>query len=91
MSNYTCKTQYSTDGSTWKNDPITVPVTHNSTVTVYVKNSYTPITADLIDDNIIIKHGVNVNGAPTDGDDDDTNAAHCQKERTICPIRPRWI
>ena len=83
VSNYTCKTQYSTDGSTWKNDPITVPVTHNSTVTVYVKNSYTPITADLIDDNIIIKHGVNVNGAPTDGDDDDTNAHIVKKNATI--------
>ena len=83
VSNYTCKTQYSTDGSTWKNDPITVPVTHNSTVTVYVKNSYTPITADLIDDNIIIKHGVNVNGAPTDGDDDDTTAHIVEKNATI--------
>lgn len=85
VSNYTCKTQYSTDGSTWKNDPITVPVTHNSTVTVYVKNSYTPITADLIDDNITIKHGVNVNGAPTDGDDDDddTTAHIVEKNATI--------
>ena len=83
VSNYTCKTQYSTDGSTWKNDPITVPVTHNSTVTVYVKNSYTPITADLIDDNIIIKHGVNVNGAPADGDDDDTTAHIVEKNATI--------
>ena len=30
----------------------------NSTVTVYVKNSYTPITADLIDDAITISHKV---------------------------------
>ena len=44
-----------------------MPVTSNSTVTVYVKNSYTPITADLIDDAITIKHGVNA--APADGDD----------------------
>ena len=31
----------------------------NDTVTVYVKNSYTPITADLIDDAITIYHQVN--------------------------------
>lgn len=42
-----------------------------------------PITADLIDDNIIIKHGVNVNGAPTDGDDDDTTAHIVEKNATI--------
>ena len=47
----------------------------NNTVTVYVKNSYTPITADLIDDDITIKHGVN--GAPADGDD---SAAHIVKK-----------
>ena len=42
-----------------------------------------PITADLIDDNIIIKHGVNVNGAPADGDDDDTTAHIVEKNATI--------
>ena len=76
---YTCKTQYSTDGSTWQDIPISVPVTHNSTVTVYVKNSYTPITADLIDDNITIKHGVN--GAPAD--DDDSTAHIVKKDAKI--------
>ena len=34
-------------------------VASNDTVTVYVKNSYTPITADLIDDAITIYHQVN--------------------------------
>ena len=69
VSGYRCTTQYSTDKdkAEWQNTPITVPVTSNSTVTVYVKNSYTPITADLIDDAITIKHGVNA--APADGDD----------------------
>ena len=33
-------------------------VASNSTVTVYVKNSYTPITADLIDNAITIYHKV---------------------------------
>ena len=59
VSNYTCKTQYRTDSSTWQDTPITVSVASNSTVTVYVKNSYTPITADLIDNAITIYHQVN--------------------------------
>ena len=67
VNGYTCKTQYSTDNINWENTPISVTVPYNSTVTVYVKNSYTPITADLIDDAITIKHGVNA--APADGDD----------------------
>lgn len=68
---YRCATQYSTDKTNWQNTPITVSVASNDTVTVYVKNSYTPITADLIDNDITITHGVNA--APTDGDD---TAAH---------------
>ena len=40
-----------------------------------------PITADLIDDNIIIKHGVNAD--PEHGDDDDTNAHIVNKDATI--------
>lgn len=58
VSNYTCKTQYRTDSSTWQDTPITVSVASNSTVTVYVRNSYTPITADLIDNAITIYHKV---------------------------------
>ena len=58
VSNYTCKTQYRTDSSTCQDTPITVSVASNSTVTVYVKNSYTPITADLIDNAITIYHKV---------------------------------
>ena len=75
MNGYTCKTLYSTDKAKWQDTPITVSVASNNTVTVYVKNSYTPITADLIDDDITIKHGVN--GAPADGDD---SAAHIVKK-----------
>ena len=56
---YRCTTQYSKDCKTWQEAPITVSVTSNATVTVYVKNSYTPITADLIDDAITIYHQVN--------------------------------
>ena len=67
VDDYTCKTQYSTDGNTWEDTPIPVDVPYNGTARVYVKNSYTPITADLIDDNIAITHGVNA--APADGDD----------------------
>ena len=40
-----------------------------------------PITADLIDDNIIIKHGVDAN--PTHGDDDDSTAHIVKKNATI--------
>ena len=64
-------------------------VASNDTVTVYVKNSYTPITADLIDDNITIKHGVNadpehgVTADPEHGNDDDTNAHIVKKNATI--------
>ena len=75
VNGYTCKTLYSTDKAKWQDTPITVSVASNNTVTVYVKNSYTPITADLIDDDITIKHGVN--GAPADGDD---SAAHIVKK-----------
>lgn len=80
---YRCTTQYSTDKdkAEWQNTPITVSVTSNATVTVYVKNSYTPITADLIDDNITIKHGVNAD--PEHGNDDDTNAHIVKKNATI--------
>ena len=67
VSGYRCTTQYSTDRTHWRDTPITVSVASNDTMTVYVKNSYTPITADLIDDAITIKHGVNA--APADGDD----------------------
>ena len=45
---------------------------------------WTPLaqpTADLIDDNIIIKHGVDAN--PTHGDDDDTAAHIVEKNATI--------
>lgn len=56
---YRCTTQYSTDRTHWQDTPITVSVASNDTVTVYVKNSYTPITADLIDDAITIYHQVN--------------------------------
>lgn len=77
---YRCMTQYSADNIKWQNDPITVNVPSDRTVTVYVKNSYTPITADLIDNNIIIKHGVN--GAPVD-DDDSTTAHIVNKDATI--------
>ena len=59
VSGYRCTTQYSIDKVKWQEAPITVSVASNATVTVYVKNSYTPITADLIDNDIIIKHGVN--------------------------------
>ena len=58
VNGYRCTTQYSKDGKTWQEAPITVSVTSNDTVTVYVKNSYTPITADLIDDAITIYHKV---------------------------------
>ena len=58
VSNYTCTTLYSTDRTHWQNTPITVSVASNDTVTVYVKNSYTPITADLIDNAITIYHKV---------------------------------
>ena len=79
VNGYTCKTQYSTDNINWENTPISVTVPYNSTVTVYVKNSYTPITADLIDDDITITHGVDA--APTDGDD---STAHIvNKDATI--------
>ncbi len=40
-----------------------------------------PITADLIDDNIIIKHGVDAN--PTHGDGDDSTAHIVEKNATI--------
>ena len=63
VNGYTCKTQYSTDNINWENTPISVTVPYNSTVTVYVKNSYTPITADLIDDDITITHGVDAGHA----------------------------
>ena len=58
VSGYRCATQYSTDRTNWQDTPITVSVASNDTVTVYVKNSYTPITADLIDDAITIYHKV---------------------------------
>ena len=58
VNGYTCKTQYSTDGNTWEDTPISVAVPYNGTARVYVKNSYTPITADLIDDAITIYHKV---------------------------------
>ena len=76
---YTCKTQYSTDGNTWEDTTISVDVPYNDTARVYVKNSYTPITADLIDDNIAITHGVNA--APADGDD--PTAHIVKKDATI--------
>lgn len=81
VSGYRCTTQYSTDRTHWRDTPITVSVASNDTMTVYVKNSYTPITADLIDDNIIIKHGVN--GAPADDDDTDTTAHIVEKNAKI--------
>ena len=81
VNGYTCKTLYSTDKAKWQDTPITVSVASNNTVTVYVKNSYTPITADLIDDNITIKHGVN--GAPADDDDTDTTAHIVKKDAKI--------
>ncbi len=59
VNGYRCTTQYSTDRTHWQDTPITVSVASNDTVTVYVKNSYTPITADLIDDAITIYHQVN--------------------------------
>ena len=78
---YRCTTQYKTAGSTWQDTPIPVSVASNSTVTVYVKNSYTPITADLIDDDITIKHGVN--GDPEHGNDTDTTAHIVEKNAKI--------
>ena len=80
---YRCTTQYSTDKdkAEWQDTPITVSVTSSATVTVYVKNSYTPITADLIDDNITIKHVVNAD--PEHGNDDDTNAHIVKEDATI--------
>ena len=42
VNGYRCATQYSTDNINWQNDPITVTVPSNDTVTVYVRNSYTP-------------------------------------------------
>lgn len=89
VNGYTCKTQYSTDNINWENAPISVTVPYNSTVKVYVKNSYTPITADLIDDNIIIKHGVTAdpehgaNSNPEHGDDTDSTAHIVKKNATI--------
>ena len=88
---YRCTTQYSTDKdkAEWQDTPITVSVTSNATVTVYVKNSYTPITADLIDNDITITHGVTAdpehgaNSNPEHGDDDDTNAHIVKKNATI--------
>lgn len=88
---YRCTTQYSTDKdkAEWQNTPITVSVASNDTVTVYVKNSYTPITADLIDNDITITHGVTAdpkhgaNSNPEHGDDDDTNAHIVKKNATI--------
>ena len=81
VSGYRCTTQYSIDKVKWQEAPITVSVASNATVTVYVENSYTPITADLIDNNIIIKHSVN--GDPAHGDDDDTTAHIVNKDATI--------
>ena len=81
VNGYRCTTQYSTDRTHWQDIPITVSVASNDTVTVYVKNSYTPITADLIDDDITIKHGVNAD--PEHGNDDDTNAHIVKKNATI--------
>ena len=81
VSGYRCTTQYSTDNSNWQIDPITVNVPSDRTVTVYVRNSYTPITADLIDNDIIIKHSVN--GDPEHGNDDDTTAHIVNKDATI--------
>lgn len=81
VSNYTCKTQYSINNIDWQDTPITVSVASNDTVTVYVKNSYTPITADLIDDDITIKHVVN--GDPEHGDDTDSTAHIVNKDATI--------
>ena len=80
---YRCTTQYSTDKdkAEWQNTPITVSVASNDTVTVYVKNSYTPITADLIDDDITIKHGVDAD--PEHGDDTDSTAHIVNKDATI--------
>lgn len=86
---YRCTTQYSTDKIHWRDTPITVSVASNDTMTVYVKNSYTPITADLIDDNIIIKHGVTAdpehgaNSNPEHGDDTDSTAHIVKKNATI--------
>ena len=81
VSGYRCTTQYSINNIDWQDTPVTVSVASNATVTVYVKNSYTPITADLIDDNIAIKHGVN--GAPADDDDTDTTAHIVEKNAKI--------
>ena len=81
VSGYRCTTQYSINNIDWQDTPVTVSVASNDTMTVYVKNSYTPITADLIDDNIAIKHGVN--GAPADDDDTDTTAHIVEKNAKI--------
>ncbi len=78
---YRCTTQYRTDNIKWQDDPITVTVPSNNTATVYVRNSYTPITADLIDNNIIIKHSVN--GDPAHGDDSDSTAHIVNKDAKI--------
>lgn len=89
VSGYRCTTQYSTDRTYWRDTPITVSVASNDTMTVYVKNSYTPITADLIDDNIIIKHGVTAdpehgaNSNPEHGDDTDSTAHIVEKNAKI--------
>ena len=54
-------------------------VTVTGDTDLYAK--WKPITADLIDDNIIIKHGVDAN--PTHGDDDDSTAHIVKKNATI--------
>lgn len=89
VSGYRCTTQYSINNIDWQDTPVTVSVASNATVTVYVKNSYTPITADLIDDNIIIKHGVTAdpehgaNSNPEHGNDTDTTAHIVEKNAKI--------
>ena len=82
---YRCTTQYNTAGSTWQDTPIPVSVASNSTVTVYVKNSYTPITADLIDNAITIYHQVN-SKADWHGEDIGANMTYNYTDTNAHPV-----
>ena len=82
---YRCTTQYKTAGSTWQDTPIPVSVASNSTVTVYVKNSYTPITADLIDNAITIYHQVN-SKADWHGEDIGANMTYNYTDTNAHPV-----
>ena len=82
---YRCTTQYSINNIDWQDTPVTVSVASNDTVTVYVKNSYTPITADLIDNAITIYHQVN-SKADWHGEDIGANMTYNYTDTNAHPV-----